>query len=120
MAGPSHHLHPHPGGARDRGHHADRAVLRLEDRSLLDVHLDVTRDVVTMVLGFGHRLRVEPELAQRLAEPHPVLVHGGEELRIEVSGDGPAADEGGLEPETLLVPERDDVDRVLEPLPALV
>ena len=120
VAGPPHHLDPATGSARDGGHHPDGKILRLEHRPLLDVHLDVSGDVIPMVLGIADRIRVEPEGAQRLAEPHPVVVHGGEKTVVEGPRDGPAADEGGLEPETLLVSERDDVDRIVEPLPALV
>ena len=120
MARPPHDLHPKPDGAGDGGHDSNRQILRFQHRTLLDVHLDVGGDLVRTVAGFAHRIRVESELAHRLVKVHAVLVDGGKRRRVEIAGDGLAADQRCLEPKPFLVSERDHVDGIVVLLAALV
>ena len=97
VACPPHDLHPQSDGAGHGGHDSNRQILRFEHRSLLDVHLDIGGDVVRTVAGFAHRIRVESELAHRFVKVHAVLVDGGKRRRVEIAGDGLAADQRCLD-----------------------
>ena len=94
--------------------------LRLQHRTLLDVHLDVGGDVVPVVAGVGHRVRIESELAHRLAKMNPVVVDGVERRRVEIARNRPTAEQRRLEPDSFLVAECNDVDGIVEPFPPRV
>mmetsp|Transcript_2726 Transcript_2726/g.10065 ORF Transcript_2726/g.10065 Transcript_2726/m.10065 type:complete len:378 (-) Transcript_2726:436-1569(-) len=112
------HLDVHPGLAADSAHHPDRLVQGLQHGALLNVDLHVAVQVFTPHGYLGDvLLRVAQANGLKHAGQSVALAVRGLEVPVleESAGDGPAAQKGGFEPQTLLVTERDDLDGPAKP-----
>ena len=101
-------------GPGDRADHAERETALLQHRALLDVHLAVAEQPLA-VAGGADGPRVAPEVAQRVAERHAVLVDEREQFGAERPGQRAAAQAADAEARALLIGEGDDIDGERQP-----
>ncbi len=97
--------------AVDRGDDADRQILGLEHRPLLDVELGVGEHVLLALRRLADALRVEVETAHRLAHADALAIDRLEHFLPEGPRHRAAAEQRRVEARAFLVGEADHLDR---------
>src|SRR3954463_2898266 len=103
--------------AVDRSDHADRQSLGFQHRSLLDVHLYIGEQAALRATELQAALRIETELAERLAHRSSGRVARLERPGIEPAGECAAAEHRRAEAHAFLVAKADHLERKRQPAP---
>ena len=96
-----------PAIARDD---ADRQSLLQQNRALLDVHFEITRELVSAPRQRWDLVRLKPGLPHHFVQAAAVGVAARQQRRIEPPGDRAAAEEARGKTHALFLRERDDVE----------
>ena len=101
--------------ARDRAHDAERQSLVLEQRPLLDVHLEVSGERSRLARGAGEIRGIAACGTERIGERHPARVAQAKRPGVELPYEGARAEVARPESHPLLVREPDHLERDRQP-----
>ena len=96
--------------AGDRIDDADRQFFLQQNRALLDVHFEITRELVSAPRQRWNLVRLEAGLPHHLVQAAAIGVAPLQHPRIEPSGDRAAAEKARGKPHALFFRESDDVE----------
>src|SRR5262249_17523430 len=89
---------------------ADREPLLEQNRALLDMYLEIPDEMIATARERGDLCRIEPRLCHRSRQAHAVGIAPLEQLGVEPSRDGAAAEEARREPYALFFRECNHVE----------
>ena len=106
MAGHAGQACREPGGARYRRDDADRQIQAFQHRPLLDVQFKVGKQFGAGPCSRSDMAGIEAELRKRVAQQDSFAVLYAKHALVQRSGDRPAPQQRGREPDALLAGER--------------
>jgi hypothetical protein len=110
MAGGAGDRNHHANRARNRAHNAYREPLFEQDRTLLDVNLEISHELLAPAPEGGNFSRIETRLAHGCRQAHTAGVAAFKQLAVEPSRHRTAAEEARRETHALFFRECDDVE----------
>ncbi len=92
-------------------HDAERLVLALEHRALLDVQLEVGDGALELARGVGCAVEVDAVVGERVRQGHAVAIgQAAHRVRVERACRGARAEQAAPEPRPLLVGPVDELE----------